>query len=44
MGIHKSIRIVIVVRETGATADIKIVFTDAKKGIQSEPFKGIKLI
>ena len=34
----------VVVRETGARADIKFVFTDAKKGIQSETFKGIKLI
>jgi hypothetical protein len=34
----------VVVRETGARADIKFVFTDAKKEIQSETFKGIKLI
>ena len=34
----------VVVRETGARADIKFVFTDAKKGIQSKSFKGIKLI
>lgn len=34
----------VVVRETGARADIKFVFTDAKKGIQSKSFKGIKPI
>lgn len=34
----------VVVRETGARADIKFVLTDAKKGIQSETFKGIKLM
>jgi hypothetical protein len=34
----------LVVRETKARADIKFGFTEAKKGIQSKSFKGIKLI
>jgi hypothetical protein len=40
----KQIIVDVVVRETKPTADIKFGFTDAKKGIQSETFKGIKLI
>jgi len=34
----------VVVRETGATANIKFGFTEAKNGIQSKSFKKIKLM
>jgi hypothetical protein len=34
----------VVVIETGTTANINFGFTEAKKGIQSKSFKGIKLM